>query len=223
MRARPAAPARGGVALAGGESEEFKRAGDELGLAITARWAGHAALQLGDLEGAAAELSAAAASYRRRGDFVGIVGTLVLRADLAEQQGRDGDAAAAYEELCVYGAGAPATQARAVLANLRRRAGRLDEARSLAEQAVADSRDGISPVITALALHARGFARLVGGDVAGARGDLTRTPLFFGDGGRHAMAAECWLGASEAAEALGDVAAARAAADSAGRGRRAHP
>jgi tetratricopeptide (TPR) repeat protein len=195
--------------------EQFTRAGDELGVAITARWAGHAALHLGDLDTAAAELAAADASYRKRGDFVGIVGTLVLRAELAQQQGDDDDAAAAFEELSVYGTGAPATQARASLANLRRKVGRLEEARALADQAVAESRDGFSPFITALALHARGFAHLDGGDLVGALDDLARAPLFFGDSGRHALAADSWLGASAAAEALGDRTAARAHAEAA--------
>jgi tetratricopeptide (TPR) repeat protein len=150
--------------------------------------------------------------FRELGDFVGVVASLIFTADLAQRSGRFDDAAAAYEELHHYATGGPATMALAHLATLRRQTGHLDEARSLAERAVADSRDGFSPVITALAHHARGLVRLDDGDLAAARADLSRAALFFGDAGQLRVVADCWLSISTAHEREGDLDAARAAA-----------
>jgi predicted ATPase/DNA-binding SARP family transcriptional activator len=192
--------------------EHYGRAGDTLGLAFTAHWTGYASLMLGDLERAQAELAASVPVFRARGDFVGVVASLVLTADLAERSGRLDDAAAAYEELRDYATGGPATMALAHLAALRRSMGRLDEARDLADQAVAGSQDGFSPVIAALAHKARGFVHLDDGEPAAAGADLTRAALFFQDAGQLRVVAECWLGVSTAREQEGDAGAARSAA-----------
>ena len=90
--------------------------------------------------------------------------------------------------------------ARAALAQLRLDAGRLDEARELAERAVAESQEGFSPMITALALQARGLVRRADGEPAAAD-DLGRAALFFADCGHHETEAECRRAAAEAAAA----------------------
>jgi len=181
--------------------EHFALAADELGLAFTGHWTGYASAVLGDLDAAAAELDVSAARFRRLGDFVGMLSTLVMAADLARRQGRADDAAATYEELIEYGTGGPSTMARAALAQLRLDAGRLDEARELAERAVAESQEGFSPMITALALQARGLVRRADGEPAAAADDLGRAALFFADCGHHETEAECRRAAAEAAAA----------------------
>jgi predicted ATPase len=193
--------------------EQFTRAGGDLGLAFTAHWTGYASGVLGDLDRAQAEFEVAAAAFRRRGDFVGSISTLVMAADLARRQGRLDDAADAYEELVRYGTGGPATMAVASLAALRREAGRLDEARTLAERAVADSQDGFSPVITALALQERGLVHLADGLTGEADADLRRAVLLFEDAGHQSSVAQCWLAISDARERAGDPAGAVEAAD----------
>jgi tetratricopeptide (TPR) repeat protein len=191
-------------------------AGDERGLAYTTYTQGRAAVILGDETTARARLREAGERFRAQGDQLGVMGSLLVTGELERRSGRLDDAATALEQLrAMPGGPAMHAMANATLAIVRVEQGRVDEARELAERAVAQAREGFSVSVGGRARHARGVVRLADGDIAGARADLEEAIRHFGTVRVAGSVAECWSALSRLAERSGDLAEARACAEAA--------
>jgi predicted ATPase/DNA-binding SARP family transcriptional activator len=205
------------------EAEQcFREAADEHALAYAVYARGFAAGVLNDHDTARARLAEAEEAFRRQGDPLGLGAVLIASGDVERRAGDVEAAAAVFQRLQATAQGtAVVHMAGASLALLRVEQGRVDEARTLAQDAVDAARDGFSPIVAGRAHHARGAVRVAdvaAGDPAaadGARVDLERAVLFYEAADLRSAVALARIELSRLAELVGDLPSARAEAEAA--------
>jgi ATP/maltotriose-dependent transcriptional regulator MalT len=151
---------------------------------------------LGDLAEARRLLEAARDAFRRLGNHMTLMATLARLAEVAERDGRPDDAFAAWAELreMAVEARVPAlvTLAAAGMALVRVEVGDRAGATRLADEAMAGSREGFSPVIGGYALAAWGTAQAAYGDSVEGLERVQEAAGLFSRVGYHGGASECW-------------------------------
>jgi predicted ATPase/DNA-binding SARP family transcriptional activator len=186
----------------------FEQAGDDHGLAAVDYQRGVAAGFLGDLDEARRLLQRARDASRRNGNHMTLMAALARLGEVAERDRRPDDAYAAWDELRTLAgeAGVPAlvTLGAAGMALVRIDTGDAGAATRLADEAMAASRDGFSPVIGGYVLAAWGVAQAAYGDRLAGAERVEEAAGLFSRVGYHGGAAECWWRLSRVNARRGD-------------------
>ena len=176
--------------------DRFQGAGDDHGLSAVAYQRGVVAGMLGDLAEARRLLEAARDAFRRLGNHMTLMATLARLGEVAERDRRPEDAFSAWAELreMAVEAQVPAlvTLAAAGMALVRVDLGDRAGATRLADEAMAGSLDGFSPVIGGYALAAWGTAQAAYGDSLEGVERVQEAAGLFSRVGYHGGASECW-------------------------------
>jgi predicted ATPase len=225
--------------------EHLTEAGDKVGLGHVSFAGGALRLVLGDFDGASSGLQEAAATFREEGDHLGLILAVSRLGELAARRNDVDMFAEMHAQLLELGrAGRSAgvvSGATARLAMARLEQGRLDEARGLAQEALALSDQSFMPVVTGYVKRAAGLVNLSSGHVAESRitgyikrsaglVDLRSGHLAEGRAQLHeaidafgrgtgnvgaGQAALCWVDLSQSYASTGETDLARQAADEA--------
>jgi predicted ATPase len=174
----------------------FRLIGDVHGLsAVDYQW-GVVAWFLGDLGEARRLLELARDACRRTGNDMTLMATLARLGEAANRDGRPEEAFAAWNELreLAVAAGVPAlvTLASAGMAVVRMDTGNAEAASRLADEAMASSHEGFSPLIGGYAMEVWGSAEAAYGDLALGSQRMEEAAGLFSRVGYHGAAAECW-------------------------------
>jgi predicted ATPase len=174
----------------------FRLVDDDHGLsAVDYQW-GVVAGFLGELDEARRLLEQARDGCRRTGNDMTLMATLARLGEVANRDGRPADAFAAWRELrdLAVAAGVPAlvTLAAAGMAMVQVDRGNAEDATRLAEEAMAASQAGFSPLIGGYALEVWGSAEAAYGDLALGAQRVEEAAGLFSRIGYHGAAAECW-------------------------------
>jgi tetratricopeptide (TPR) repeat protein len=176
--------------------EQFRAAGDEHGLSAVSYQRGVVAGMLGDLGEARRLLEQARDAFRRLNNHMTLMATLARLGEVAERDERPEDAFSAWAELreMAVEARVPAlfTLASAGMALVRVDLGDRAGATRLADEAMAASQEGFSPVIGGYALAAWGTAQAAYGDSVSGLERVQEAAGLFSRVGYHGGAAECW-------------------------------
>jgi predicted ATPase/DNA-binding SARP family transcriptional activator len=174
----------------------FRLIDDDHGLsAVDYQW-GVVAAFLGELDEARRLLEQARDACRRTGNDMTLMATLARLGEVANRDGRPADAFAAWTELrdMAVAAGVPAlvTLASAGMALVQVDSGNAEDATRLAEEAMAASHEGFSPLIGGYALEVWGSTEAAYGDLALGSQRVEEAAGLFSRVGYHGAAAECW-------------------------------
>lgn len=188
---------------------QFRTAGDEHGLSAVDYQRGVVAGMLGDLVEARRLLERARDAFRRLNNHMTLMAALARLGEVAERDGRTDDAFSAWAELreMAVDTRVPAlvTLASAGMALVRVAAGDRAGATRLADEAMAASREGFSPVIGGYALAAWGTAQVAYGDSIRGVERVEEAAGLFSRVGYYGGAAECWRRLSRINAARGDA------------------
>jgi predicted ATPase/DNA-binding SARP family transcriptional activator len=188
---------------------QFREAGDEHGLSAVDYQRGVVAGMLGDLVEARRLLERARDAFRRLNNHMTLMASLARLGEVAERDGRSDDAFSAWAELreMAVDTRVPAlvTLASAGMALVRVDIGDRAGATRLAEEAMASSREGFSPVIGGYALAAWGTAQVAYGDSIRGVERVEEAAGLFSRVGYHGGASECWRRLSRITAARGDA------------------
>jgi hypothetical protein len=176
--------------------ECFRGAGDDHALSVVSYQRGVVAGMLGDLAEARRLLEAARDAFRRLDNHMTLMATLARLGEVAERDARPLDAFSAWAELreLAVEARVPAlvTLAAAGMALVRVDLGDRAGATRLADEAMAGSLEGFSPVIGGYALAAWGTAQAAYGDSVEGFERVQEAAGLFSRVGYHGGASECW-------------------------------
>jgi predicted ATPase/DNA-binding SARP family transcriptional activator len=171
----------------------FTAAGHERGLGYVRLAEGTASLVLGDAAASETAFREAGEVFREHGEHLGTLAVLIRLSDLAYRSHRYEESLAALEEILALG-GPPAIMSisHSLIAVVRSRQGRRDEAHRAAAMAMAEAQEGFAPITSGFARYASGMVRLADGDRHSGRADLEAAIAHFSTGAP-AMASTCWL------------------------------
>jgi predicted ATPase/DNA-binding SARP family transcriptional activator len=171
----------------------FTAAGHERGLGYVRLAEGSASLALGDAAASETALREAGEVFREHGEHLGTLAVLIRLSDLAYRSHRYEESLATLEEILSLG-GPPAIMsiAHSLVAVVRTREGRRDEARRAAAMSMAEAQEGFAPITSGFARYASGMVRLAEGDRHSGRVDLEAAIAHFSSAAP-AMASTCWL------------------------------